>query len=84
MCMAGAGLSMARHDPVPDKHELVRYIKRRFLSKEDDGSVELDANGKPAFAFELIPDMRGIAFEAGGIFTDRALTDFCASVLGEN
>lgn len=42
---------MAKNDPIPDEHDLIRYIKRRFLAKGDDGNVEIDEAGRPSIVF---------------------------------
>ena len=42
---------MARNDAIDPEAEITRWIKRKFLAKDDDGNVELDASDCPAFVF---------------------------------
>lgn len=49
---------MAKNDPVPDAHSLARWIKPRFLAKNDEGDVDTDANGRPVFVFPQAFELR--------------------------
>ncbi len=49
---------MANNDTVPDDHDLIRYIKRRFLAKNDDGSIVVDNSGKPTMVFPQAFELR--------------------------
>lgn len=42
---------MARHDPIPDGDDVARWIKPKLMSADDNGEVEVDGDGRPAFIF---------------------------------
>ena len=42
---------MAKNDAIDPQAEITRWIKPKFLARDDDGNIELDANSHPAFVF---------------------------------
>src|SRR5690606_21656139 len=49
---------MAKNDPIPDAHSLARWIKPRFLAKNDEGEVDTDGDGRPIFVFPQAFELR--------------------------
>lgn len=56
---------MAKGDALPREDETTRWIKFKFIGKDDDGNVEVDAKGCPItvapHAFELDQDEDGLS-----------------------
>jgi hypothetical protein len=42
---------MAKGDALPEEHHVTRWIKPKFVGKNDDGTVILDASGRPDAIF---------------------------------
>lgn len=49
---------MAGNDAIPDACELARWVKPKFLARDDIGNVELDSEGHPSFAFPQAFELR--------------------------
>lgn len=56
---------MARGDAVPEADDVTRWVKPRYLGKDDEGAVIVDDKGRPKVvapaAFELAPDEAGLS-----------------------
>jgi|GEM_PF-873524 len=49
---------MAKGDAVPEEHHVTRWIKPRFLGKNDDGTVDVDEFGCPQTIFPSAFELR--------------------------
>ena len=49
---------MAKGDSLPDQDHVTRWIKPRFVGKNDDGSVIVDKAGRPSMIFPHAFEMR--------------------------
>lgn len=43
---------MAQHDPIPEEHDVTRWIKPKLLAANDEGEIELDVSGQ---ALQIFP-----------------------------
>lgn len=49
---------MARYDPIPNDADLVRWVRKKFVARTDDGQPEVDEHGNPSHIFPQAFELR--------------------------